>query len=49
MFVHGVHGVHAVNVNTKVYLKKALGVAADTGLWLMHVQYKRMARPQATP
>jgi len=27
----------------------ALVIGADTGLWLMPVQYKRIARPQATP
>jgi hypothetical protein len=27
----------------------ALGIEADTGLWLMPVQYEWIARPQATP
>jgi len=29
--------------------KPALGIVADTGPWLMPVQYERIARPQATP
>jgi hypothetical protein len=28
------------------YDKPALGMAADTGLWLMHVPYERTARPR---
>ncbi|WP_167668172.1 hypothetical protein [Mucilaginibacter gossypiicola] len=29
--------------------RAALGMGADTGLWLMPAQYERTARPQATP
>jgi len=31
------------------YSGPALGIKADTGLWLRLAQYERRARPQATP